>query len=439
MAGLRFSIFVFPGGGHLTPALNIARAAVSRGHEVTICSVPDVERRACSSGFAFEPILAEMFPRGSMDSLRGRLGIAMLRQHVAALKQVIRSAGGESVCRALTVTRPDIGLVDSALFIIQLQLRAAAVPHVVFHVTLPWNEDGGIPPLNSSARPGCSMPARLGQSVARARRRIRHGMDGMLDPLDMGISLQWRVRQAAADWDLPADQLNLRTHPVHMIAAHEVILCPQEFDFPRPVPANRHYVGPTAQMHPPDDGFPLDRLDGFRTVIYCAWGTHADLYRGASAIERALVDIAVSRDDVHAVIVSEMLPTELGRDSRVTVVRQAPQPLILRRATVFITHAGLGSVKESIMAGVPLIAVPMVNDQFGNAARIEHHSLGRQLCRGGSMVSRLGRTLDAVIRNGPIEAAIKKMQTAFVSAEQNRSAITVIEGLARRATLEFHH
>jgi UDP:flavonoid glycosyltransferase YjiC (YdhE family) len=41
----------------------------------------------------------------------------------------------------------------------------------------------------------------------------------------------------------------------------------------------------------------------------------------------------------------------------------APQVDILKRASLFITHAGMNSVSESIQYGVPLICVPQYGDQ----------------------------------------------------------------------------
>ena len=40
-----------------------------------------------------------------------------------------------------------------------------------------------------------------------------------------------------------------------------------------------------------------------------------------------------------------------------------PQPLLLARSDVFVTHSGFNSVKESLGAGVPMVAVPITADQ----------------------------------------------------------------------------
>ena len=58
------------------------------------------------------------------------------------------------------------------------------------------------------------------------------------------------------------------------------------------------------------------------------------------------------------------------------VVNHAPQIEILKRSSLCITHAGLNTVLESLSSGVPLVALPITNDQPGVAARIAKKEVG---------------------------------------------------------------
>ena len=53
-----------------------------------------------------------------------------------------------------------------------------------------------------------------------------------------------------------------------------------------------------------------------------------------------------------------------------------PQRELLNYADAFITHAGFNSVNEAIYAGVPMLALPLVNDQMMTAKRIAELMLG---------------------------------------------------------------
>ena len=46
---------------------------------------------------------------------------------------------------------------------------------------------------------------------------------------------------------------------------------------------------------------------------------------------------------------------------------------------MFITQCGLQSTDEAITAGVPLIGVPMLGDQWYNAEKYVHHKIGAKL------------------------------------------------------------
>jgi UDP:flavonoid glycosyltransferase YjiC (YdhE family) len=53
-----------------------------------------------------------------------------------------------------------------------------------------------------------------------------------------------------------------------------------------------------------------------------------------------------------------------------------PQLEILKRADVFITHAGFNSVNEALYFGVPMLALPQINDQHMVAKRLVSMQLG---------------------------------------------------------------
>ena len=56
-----------------------------------------------------------------------------------------------------------------------------------------------------------------------------------------------------------------------------------------------------------------------------------------------------------------------------------PQIEVLKHADVFLTHCGMNSVNEAIVAKVPMIAMPFVNDQLANAKRIVELGIGKKI------------------------------------------------------------
>ena len=55
----------------------------------------------------------------------------------------------------------------------------------------------------------------------------------------------------------------------------------------------------------------------------------------------------------------------------------APQLELLEKATLMITHAGMNTTMECVKNGVPMVAIPVANDQPGVAARIAWTGAGK--------------------------------------------------------------
>jgi UDP:flavonoid glycosyltransferase YjiC (YdhE family) len=58
------------------------------------------------------------------------------------------------------------------------------------------------------------------------------------------------------------------------------------------------------------------------------------------------------------------------------VVSYAPQTALLQRASMVITHCGLNTTLETLTYGLPMVGIPITNDQPGVATRVEHLGAG---------------------------------------------------------------
>ena len=95
------------------------------------------------------------------------------------------------------------------------------------------------------------------------------------------------------------------------------------------------------------------------------------------------IDPASLKDIPANVEVGEMVP-QLDILSQASVFithagmggQMVPQLDILSQASVFITHAGMGGTGEAIYYGVPMIAIPQMEEQAITARQIEKLGLG---------------------------------------------------------------
>ena len=56
-----------------------------------------------------------------------------------------------------------------------------------------------------------------------------------------------------------------------------------------------------------------------------------------------------------------------------------PQLEVLQKADLFITHCGMNSVNEAMSFGVPMLAMPVINDQIANARRVIELGIGLRM------------------------------------------------------------
>lgn len=73
--------------------------------------------------------------------------------------------------------------------------------------------------------------------------------------------------------------------------------------------------------------------------------------------------------------------------ANVEVGQMVPQLDILSQASVFITHAGMGGTGEAIYYGVPMIAIPQMEEQAITARQIEKLGLGCAFLDKGTITS----------------------------------------------------
>ncbi|AEW99388.1 glycosyltransferase [Streptantibioticus cattleyicolor] len=148
------------------------------------------------------------------------------------------------------------------------------------------------------------------------------------------------------------------------------------------LPHTRHYRTTAPAAAPLDPH--LAELPDDRPLVLATLGSNASRLPGSAAsglldvIVRALAGLPVTAVVALGPGVSPLEWTGT-RAGNVHLVSFAPQELLLRSCDLFITHAGFNGVRESLGAGVPMVAVPMFAEQSANASRLEELGVARRL------------------------------------------------------------
>jgi len=140
---------------------------------------------------------------------------------------------------------------------------------------------------------------------------------------------------------------------------------------------------------------------------------------------------AVRKLGVRAMLVTnfpEQLPRELPPG--VSAFGYLPFSAVLPRAALLVYHGGIGTLAQSIKAGIPHLVVPNGHDQFDNGWRIEQLGLGRSLAQTRYRAGRAAASIRALLDDGPLKQRCREYAERIDSPAALTSACELIEDLA---------
>jgi UDP:flavonoid glycosyltransferase YjiC (YdhE family) len=206
--------------------------------------------------------------------------------------------------------------------------------------------------------------------------------------------------------------------------------CPEELEIPkfRHRYAGLHYVEPSVR---PDDEEGLEKVDSTRKLVLISFGSQSIRYRKLETRFAAVAELARRQPLLQFVLATGTVPSHfLGdlstRPLNLVVYEQVPQRRLLDKASVFVTHGGLGSIKEAIMACVPMVVLPASHDQPFNAMRVRHHGLGEAIFPERETTDALESAL-LMMLSGRFERNLRIMQECFVACEAKKPSHRYME------------
>ena len=401
---MRIGFFTLPHTGHLYPAAALGRRLSRRGHEIIFFNFVMTKAiiRTAELSFALIPtpsgqwaVPPEELNSKAQTSLYGLQAVTKLL--LTEAPEVIKSANLD----ALIIDQMDLATPTVA--------EMLGLPFVHFSTSSPIFQCSSVPPV--------WFPWRYFQSPAARRRNIA-GYRFVWKFLAPVISM---VNQKRQSWGLrPFLSINDTISPRALITQ-----MPEFLDFTSTSkPKQVFYTGPFFDGHGRRAvKFPWERLTD-KPLIYASMGTRQnDELHIFHTIAEACKDI-----DAQLVISTGGNLGELGSlAGNPIVVPYAPQPELLSKASLVISHAGANTLLESLSCGVPMAAVPIADDQPGIAARIEHAGLGTVVPFEKVSVEKLRGAIDETLGNPAYRAAAQKMQAMLQKKDWLESAADITE------------
>ncbi|XP_073946966.1 UDP-glycosyltransferase UGT5-like [Choristoneura fumiferana] len=153
-----------------------------------------------------------------------------------------------------------------------------------------------------------------------------------------------------------------------------------------------------------------------RGVVYVSFGTNTDpaLLGAASMATLRRVLGALPYD-----VLWRRAPPPLPANAR--HAHWLPQPDLLRheKIVLFITQAGLQSLDEALRCGVPLLALPLLGDQWFNAEQIQRYGAGRRLHLDTLTDSELNQTIYTLINDKSYRENSRRLGAAMRDRPQS--------------------
>jgi zeaxanthin glucosyltransferase len=409
----RIGCICLPAFGHFNPLSTLARCLSLRGHEVTFLHVRDFEVPVRRLGLAYLPFGEQLFPRGTVAKRNLHLGAhrGLVAAYGTLRVSLQYSDAVLSELSDLLRARPfDLLVVDQADLAASAVVQLAGIPYVTAALCLMLNRERDLPVWTA-----IPFPEDTAQSFEN--RRLVEVVSYLERPLMEKIQ---RFRVAAG-----AGRVN--EFPQLWSNLAQLTQMPAEFDFPRTtLPDCFHYTGP---FHDPAARpvveFPFERIDG-RRLVYAAFGSmvnqQAGLFRSvAEACARLRAQLVISLGGGGD---PESLPSLPGDP---LVVRFAPQLELLRRASAMVTHAGLNSTLECLAAGVPMVAIPLTNDEPAIAGRIVWSGVGVTVLPDEAGAYALETALRRVLTEPAYRGAALRMKNNIERADGLSAAARLIE------------
>ena len=400
--------------GHINSMLALGNRLLSSGYKVTLVNIKDAESLATKAGTNFICIREDLVPKGSLARSMEKQGKLSDLDALLFTADLYRQTAEMMLSNAPVVLKQqklDLLLVDQTLFEGSTIAEIIQVPFITICSALLLNMELSVPPpftlleyqedIFSNIRNAIIYSSLGFFSLPLLLIINRYRLQHKLPPL-LSIEDSWS-KIATISQQVP------------------------EFEFPRTsLPSTFHFAGPLVNdLTREVIKFPYEQLNG-RPLIYASLGTAQN--RLLHVFE--IIAEACSSFDVQLVLSlgggasPDDLPKLAGQP---IVVKTAPQLSLLEKAALIITHAGMNTTLESLSNGVPMVAIPITNDQPAVAARIAWTKTGKVVPLEDLTIQNVKKAINDVLYDGTYRGNAKRIQQSLNSSGGLDQAVQIID------------
>ncbi len=436
--------------GMLYSSLQLARRLSAAGHDLSYASFPDVREDVQNHGLRFVPLPES----GYADFVRGDAQRGPLDRILSIGKRRDRAVaclGTRAFVDLLRTEGPDLLLIDGEMHEHIIAASATGVPLVLLNTFASIWRRPGLPPTHHFVRPGFGWKGtRAGMRFLWANLRLKKrrvawsqkirqiGCDrlSILRHLAGEVGFDFARNVDFGQWLVPFTYSCFPFLSLHAL----------EFEFPHVPQHGVEYVGPLvlrerqgprlSETERAEINAVLNRRResaGNRKLMYAGFGS---FFTADIAWLTRMTGALVGRPDWELIVSlgGAVKPGALGPlPDNVHAFSWVPQTDVIEHADVVITHGGINTIDESVMAGAPLlIYCGMETDMAGNAARVLHHGIGIVGDRRVDGADEVRHHIDRLLAEASFKRNVHRLRSCYVAYEEDRVAERAVEALLSR-------
>ncbi len=381
-----------PFQSHYYPTFEMAHEFKDRGENVVYATVPFLNDLVINEGFEFYEFqyLSEYLIKNYKTFLGFFLKSIISKDFYETRKEEFEEAY-KSTQLLLEKIRPTEIYLDQSLAEYYFFIKPFVDKITIVHTKFYSGKVIGIPPMNSNFIPRKKYYSFWVIEFLWLKLLTKQRLNELflkMAFLGKDEAYFWKryCKKVGIDWQSQIDFKHALNRGIKNVET--VILAPSELEFSTfRAPISLTYFSKTNRK---DESkyFSKEYLafkkeyitENKHAIIYLAFGTLARDMKVESFFNDVIAIVArlkktlliVSKGNSHIQLVSA---------NNVHQFNYVPQQDVLTYTDLFITHGGLGSVKEAYYANVPMLVVPLNRnvDQPGNAARVKAYGLGNRL------------------------------------------------------------
>jgi MGT family glycosyltransferase len=418
-----------PATGHLNPLLGITRVLLAEGHEIAFLTGSAFRDRIESGGMKFISLPASAdFDLRDLLSVVPELkdippGLERLRVCVRRVFVDPMAAQHQGVLQAMRESPVDMILCDDTfLGVLPMLLGSGSKrPSIIVCGTtlLRLAREDGAP--NFLGLPPATTEEQRQQYAARARQYD----EAVNQPNLLYVNKVLNTLGVGA-LSVPASQAIIE------LADAYLQLSVPSFEFPRKLPPTIHFVGtpPIIPNQAPVPSWAGD-LDGSRKVVLVTQGTVANHDFGL-LVAPTLAALADEPDLLVVVTTGgrpvDTIPGAIPSNARVS--SYLPFEWILRKADVFVTNGGYGSVNQAMSFGIPIVSAGLTEDKADVNARIAWSGVGINLATNQPDPKVLRGAVRAVLEQPGYRMRAASMADEFAKRDTRSLIVRIINEAA---------